>query len=180
MMRALDPARLGQTLVPRARNLAYISIWAGVFAVMSAVQGVGDSHRGQWVPFWEQACRENRPYACGFLADLESGFCAAGSGWGCNALALLQTERRVQGPGPVQSFQNGCALGFSAACLNLDRLNAGQRPVPAPPSLDDFPIILRGSKAPITSRDPSYLYARACKQGWPDTCGRVAGASGQP
>ena len=42
----------------------YMSIWAIVFAAMSAAQGVGDHHRGQWIPFWQQACAENRPRAC--------------------------------------------------------------------------------------------------------------------
>ena len=33
-LRALDPAALGRTLAPHSRNLAYISIWAVVFAAM--------------------------------------------------------------------------------------------------------------------------------------------------
>jgi hypothetical protein len=171
MLRVLDPGQLGRSLAPRTRNLAYISIWTAVFAVMSAVQGVGDNHPGQWPPFWQNACSEHRPYACGFLADMESRFCAAGSGWGCNAFGVLQAEQRTPAGDVAQSFQAGCARGFPAACVNLDRMTAGERPVDAPPTLEDYPIILRGGKGPITNRDPSYLYARACEQGWRDACG---------
>jgi hypothetical protein len=37
----------------------------------------------------------------------------------------------------------------------------------------DYPIILKGSKGPITERTPADLYALACREGWPDTCGRT-------
>ena len=43
---AFDPAALGRSLTPRQRHLAYMSIWAIVFAAMSAAQGVGDHHPG--------------------------------------------------------------------------------------------------------------------------------------
>src|SRR5262245_12020353 len=55
---ALNPALLGRRLQPLQRHLAFMSVWAVVFAVMSAMQGVGDSHPGQWLPFWRQACEQ--------------------------------------------------------------------------------------------------------------------------
>ena len=174
MLRGLDPAALGRSLAPRRRNLAYMSVWVAAFAVMSAAQGVGDTHRGQWMPFWQQACNDDRPYACSYLGAMQSTFCNAGSGWACNEFGILQTELEVDGPGPVESLQAGCDLGFLAACVNRDRMTSGSNaPVRVPPMLEDYPIILRGSKAPITDRTPAGLYARACDQGWPDTCGRV-------
>ena len=174
MLRALDPAALGRALAPRRRNLAYISIWVAAFAIMSAAQGVGDTHRGQWMPFWQEACNDDRPYACSYLAAMQSTYCDAGSGWACNEFGILQTELEVDGPGPVESLQAGCDLGFLAACVNRDRVQSGgNAPVRVPPILEDYPIILRGSKAPITDRTPAGLYARACDQGWPDTCGRM-------
>ena len=174
MLRALDPAALGRSLAPRRRNLAYMFIWVAAFAIMSAAQGVGDTHRGQWMPFWLEACNDDRPYACSYLAAMQSTYCDAGSGWACNEFGILQTELEVDGPGPVESLQAGCDLGFLAACANRDRVQSGgNAPVRVPPILDDYPIILRGSKAPITDRTPAGLYARACDQGWPDTCGRM-------
>src|SRR5207244_2393128 len=55
-LRRFDPTALGGSLNPRRRHLAYIGVWAMVFAGMSAAQGVGDRHQGQWIPFWQQAC----------------------------------------------------------------------------------------------------------------------------
>jgi hypothetical protein len=49
----------------------------------------------------------------------------------------------------------------------------------APPALEDFPIVLRGSKGDIREHDPAALYALACQEGWPDTCGRVGAARSQ-
>jgi hypothetical protein len=175
----LDPARLGRSLAPRQRHLAYMSIWAVAFAVMSATQGVGDRHRGQWLPFWQAACRDGQPRACAYLANLESIFCGAGSGWACNEAAILREERtppgRAQPASDIEqvaaSFDRGCKLGFVAACRNAGRVSSDQRTFErAPPTLTDYAIVLRGSKGPITDRAPSALMARACEQGWPNTC----------
>ena len=80
-LRRLDPTALGRLLVPRRRNLAYMSIWAAVFVILNAAGGVGDNHPGQWLPFWRQACQSGRAYACPYLADLDLRHCSAGSGW---------------------------------------------------------------------------------------------------
>ena len=44
--------------------------------------------------------------------------------------------------------------------------------------LADYPIILQEGKGPITDLRPSALYARACRQGWRDTCGRTEPSAG--
>lgn len=185
MLRAFDPAALGRSLGPRQRHLAYMSIWAIVFAVMSAAEGVGDSHRGQWIPFWRQACEDGRPYACPYLADLQVGFCDQGSGWACNEAGLLHIAlsrsgedlRRLDVAGAAEPLRRGCGLGFVAACRNLGALTGASGAfASAPPTIEDYPIILRGSKAKIREREPSALYALACRQGWPDTCAGAAAA----
>jgi hypothetical protein len=182
MLRAFDPAALGRWLAPRQRNLAYMSIWAVVFATMSAAQGVGDSHPGQWLPFWRQACQDGRPYACPYLADREVSFCNQGSGWACNEAGLLHIAlsrsgedlRRLDPAGAAEPLSRGCALEFQAACRNLNTLTSGTGAFAAPPpTLADYPIILRGSKGEIRQRQPSEWYALACQEGWPDTCGRA-------
>jgi hypothetical protein len=59
----------------------------------------------------------------------------------------------------------------NTACRNLTTLTTGAgKFASVPPTLDDYPVILRGSKGEIRGRDPSALYAMACRQGWPDTC----------
>ena len=46
----------------------------------------------------------------------------------------------------------------------------------APPTIEDYPIILRGSKGQINERDPAALFALACHQGWSAACGRTQAA----
>ncbi|MCM3880297.1 MAG: RnfABCDGE type electron transport complex subunit D [Vicinamibacterales bacterium] len=141
-LRRFDPALIGRSLSVRGRNLAYISVWAIVFAVMTAAQGVGDRHPGQWIPFWQRACEQDRNDACRYLAVLYTNYCRAGSGWSCNELIRLQAA-------PTRD----------------------QTPATFPP-LEELPILLRGSKGPITDRSAASLYRRACEQGWPESCSR--------
>lgn len=181
---------LVRSLTPRQRNLAYMSIWAVIFTGMSATQGVGDSHPGQWLPFWRHACEDGRAYACPYLADLETSFCDRGSGWACNEAGLLHIAlsrsgedlRRSDPAGAAEPLRRGCELGFAAACRNLSTLTTGTGTFArAQPTLADLPVILRGSKGEIRERDPAALYALACREGWPDICGHSSlAADGLP
>jgi len=182
-LRRFDPAALGRSLLPRERNLAYMAVWALVFTGISATQGVGDRHPGQWVPFWQGACSEGRQYACPYLADMQLRFCRTGSGWACNEAGILHVElslsgedrRRVDPQDAAGALERGCDLGFGPACQNLTRLTSGLGPFEhGSPTLEDYPIILRGTKGPITDRSPGGLYARACRQGWSHTCDLAA------
>jgi hypothetical protein len=173
VLRKFDPAALGRSLAPRQRHLAYISIWGVAFALMTAARAVGDRHPGQWLPFWQQACAEQRPRACRYLLQTEARFCDVGSGWACNELGILGTEHKIDPEGVAASLERGCDLGFLAACANAEHVAAGVGMLQhAPPALDDYPIVLRGTKAPIADRTPAGLYAQACSQGWPDACAR--------
>jgi hypothetical protein len=166
-----DPAMRGRFLAPSQRHLAYISMWGIVFTLMITTGGLGDRHPGQWLPFWQQACAEQRPRACRHLTEMEARFCDAGSGWACNELAILGSQGNFDPAGAAASLERGCDLGFPAACANAERVAAGSRILQrAPPALDDYPIVLRGTKGPISDRTPSSLYARACSQGWPNAC----------
>jgi len=140
-LQRIDPTAILRPLAPRQRHLAYMAAWAVVFAVMSAVQGVGDSHPGQWLPFWQQACAEGRPYACPYLESIVSSDCDRGSMWACEELAILQDDSARYHP------------------RTLARASA-----------DDYPIVLRGSKGPIRNVSRAGLEALACHEGWPGTC----------
>ena len=179
-LRPLDPMRVGRSLSPRQRYAAYASLWAIAFVALSATGGLGDRHRGQWLPFWDQACRDGRPRACAYLANLQEIYCGAGSGWACNESGLFRRDHAGSDSGRQPSdlaamnasFERGCRLGFVPACRNAGRAwTESQAFERAPPTLADYPIVLRGSKGPIADRTPSALRARACEQGWPDTCG---------
>ena len=189
LLRRFDPAALGRSVAPRRRHLAYMGVWAAVFAAMSAAGGVGDRHPGQWLPFWQQACADERPHACSYLAAKQSGQCNSGSGWACNEAGVLRAALSEAGgaegegtrDGRVEAtaaFARGCELGFQPACGNRRAMRDGAAAFErAPPTLDDYPIILRGSKGAITDHDPAALYARACRQGWPEACESVRPAS---
>jgi hypothetical protein len=171
----LDPAALARGFTGRRRHLAYIGVWTGVFIAMTAAQAVGDTHRGQWVPFWLEGCLENRPNACRTAAVLTSGYCRAGSGWACNEYGvLLQPAIRPETAG--RAFRNACDLGFAAGCDNLDPANT-DAPRHGPPSDEDYRILLRGRKGSIDHLSPPALHERGCLQGYTDAC-RVACGEG--
>jgi hypothetical protein len=187
MLRRLDPAALGRSLLPRERNLAAISIWTITFVAIHAAHGVGDDHPGQWLPFWLRACAEGRPAACTFVSARLSTHCDEGSGWACNEVGIRRVAQsrvagnqgadsaRVGSDAPGAAFERGCKLGFAPACENLVRVVSNRgTPDSAPPTLADYPVILRGSKREMTDRTAPALFAAACEQGWPDTCDDVA------
>ncbi|HET9358226.1 MAG TPA: hypothetical protein VFO58_00660 [Vicinamibacterales bacterium] len=140
LLQRIDPSAWGRALVPRQRHVAYMSVWAIAFAAMSASGYLGDRHPGQYVPFWQQACAADARYACEDLYFLQDGYCEDGSGWACNELGILLTERHDNRGRAAMVFERACGLGFSAGCDNMGAL----------PHLE-----------------PAQLHARACVQGWP-------------
>jgi hypothetical protein len=70
----------------------------------------------------------------------------------------------------VADVQAGfCAQGSRWACT-VDQI-AGPGNAQGPlPTLDDYPIILRGSKGPVRERTPADLTALACREGWAHAC----------
>lgn len=177
---ALDPTRLGQALAPRQRHLAYMTVWAATFVVMSLAGGVGDDHRGQWLPFWTQACQAGRDRACAYAAQLETILCQAGSGWACNRAGLRSAAGRTSDDESMRvsavreasaRFTEGCRQGFVPACRNGVRAGDPSSTLEdAPPADGDYRVLVRGSKGPVTERNPTALHARACAQGWTEAC----------
>ena len=178
ILRRLDPSALGRMLAPRRRHLAYMSIWALAFAGMSSTRAVSDYHPGQWLPFWQQACAANARESCNNLLFLQEGFCMDGSGWACNEFAIVHAGQGLDRATAAAYFQRGCKLGYEPACDNASGVAASAAFRRSPPQLRDYPIVLRGSKGPISEREPSALYALACVQGWPGTCQAPAATRG--
>jgi hypothetical protein len=118
---------------------------------------------------------------------MELRFCQQGSGWACNEAGLMHLElarrgedlRRQNPARAAVPLRRGCELGFEAACRNVEALR-NRRAVrsgtgeleSAPPGIDDWPVILRGSKGEIRERDPVALHALACTEGWTEMCAR--------
>jgi hypothetical protein len=165
-----DPGALGRGLRPRLRNLAYIGIWATAFSAMSAAHGVGDTHRGHWVPFWQQACAEQRRGACETLASIEATYCRD-SGWACNELGIMVAEQRVARPeSPQTFFDRACRLGYVPGCQNRRSPGGAVAPARSAPRLADYATLLQEGKGPVEERAPVDVYGRACDQGWMSGC----------
>lgn len=152
-MRHLDPAHAWPDLVGRRRHIAYVGLWASVFLAMNIAQGVGDHHRGQWLPFWQRACDDSRPGACHHLSQMYETYCRTGSTWACREFDAMDAT--------------GAASAATVATSPSTQTRWAGRPLPP---LDDLPILLRGSKAPVVERDRPSLRRRACAQGWLDAC----------
>jgi len=150
-LRHFTPERILNRVAGYRRNLAYVCLWGIVFGIMSATGGLGDRHPGQWLPFWLDACHEQRPRACAHVEQLETTLCRAGSGWACNELGNHRAEGGGDPIAALASWQRGCEAGFAAACANA-RDGGGRR---AAPEAADYPLLLRGSKGPVTPRDVS-------------------------
>lgn len=160
------------------RHVAWTVLWAGIFVMLSAARGVGDRHPGQALPFWLERCREGNARACRYATSMTLIYCNNGSGWACNEWGIMQLEaNRAAG----RAFARSCELGFTEGCANVGRIAGGTGPpARAAPLLADLPIVLRGTKPPLTEREPARLYAIACDQGWPDTCAGPARSAGPP
>ena len=176
----LDFSWISKGLTPIKRRYGFVGIWVGIFVVLSWTGGLGDNHPGQYLPFWQQACDESSDRGCDYLAFMQDTYCESDSGWACNELGILfaNGDRFSEAQ---ESWASGCDLGFDLACENLTQLRTGAPGFGrAPPPLEELPIVLRGSKGPVTERTPEALYALACKRGWPDTCEVPPGDSERP
>ena len=169
LLQRVDPSKWDPALMPPRRHLAYISVWVVAFGAMSASGYLGDKHPGQYVPFWQKACAADARSACEDLYFLEDGYCEDGSGWACNELGILLTERYANRRRAAMEFERACGLGFDAGCENA--LTQGDTFRRDAPTVADYQFLLRGSKGPFADREPAKLYARACEQGWPAACG---------
>ena len=139
-----------------------------VFIVMSAAQGVGDTHRGHWVTFWQQACAEDRPNGCRHFAVMVSTYCNNGSGWACNEYGIL-LQPQIRPELAANAFRRACDLGFSAGCTNLDQ-DSAMSPAQMAPTLADYEIVLRQGRGALPILSPLQIYQRACTQGFLEGC----------
>ncbi len=178
-LRRFDPAQLGRSLAFHRRNLAYISVWAVAFVIVS--DPTASYRPRRWLPFWEQACAENRHNGCQVLSKLQAQYCRQGSGWACNEVAILTAAGRAKEIiAPQSAFERACSLGNPAGCANsaMARSDADAAAVKAyqqsQPQPADYPLLLQEGKGPLDALSPDELFDRACQQGWADGCSRLA------
>jgi hypothetical protein len=171
ILRRLEPGRLLAIAPLRETRLRTAGLWIVTFLAVRALGGVGDHHPGQYLPFWDQACEAGKGRACEHLADMQQVYCARESGWACNERGIvLQTEFGMTQQARLE-FQRACALGFQPGCDNVLFLISGTDAfATALPPDKDLPIVIRGSKGPVTAVDRGELYSLACERGWKDHC----------
>lgn len=151
-------------------NLAHMGAWGVLFAAMTVSGATDGMHRGDSLPFWEQACRDNRTHACERLMRIEDSYCADNAGWACNELGRHYVEGRLVAADldrALTYFSRACEGRFQAGCVNL--LDP-ERPRQANPRALDLRLLLRESGPNLLDMPEPELYARACRHGWSFAC----------
>jgi len=167
--------RFGLDAISYRGNLAHMSVWILFFAAMSALGKTDGGHTGDSLPFWQQACAEDRVNACERLMLIESTYCGDNSGWACNAMGQHYTEGRLTQADEQIAFgyySRACELRFQPGCLNL--LDPGSVTDPDPRAFDLRLLLREGGLNLMETPEPE-LYARACEHGWTFACERIAG-----
>jgi hypothetical protein len=151
-------------------NLAHMAVWVAIFGVMTMTGSADGMHKGDALPFWEQACAADKPQACARLLRIEASYCADNAGWACNEVGRHYTEGRLapkDDERAVAYFARSCEARFQAGCVNL--LDASE-PSRANPRAFDLRLLLREGGPNLMDMPEPDLYARACKHGWEFAC----------
>jgi len=171
-MRAIQSTgrSLGLGWEPARANLAHMAVWAVFFVVMTSVGATDGRHRGDTLPFWEQACADGRRNACDRLVRIESTYCGDNSGWACNELGRHYREGKIAPEDSERAlgyFSRACELRFQAGCVNLLAPESLSR---ANPRVLDMRLLLREGGANLMEMPEPELYARACDHRWTFAC----------
>ena len=151
-------------------NVAHMAAWIIFFGAMTMAGATDGMHRGDALPFWAQACSENRPHACERLLMIERNYCTDNAGWACNEVGLHYVDGRLVARDLEQAmrhFSRACEARFQAGCLNLlDPDN----PTRAHPRPIDLRLLVREGGMNLVDAPEPELYSRACRHGWDFAC----------
>jgi hypothetical protein len=168
--RLVGVSRLRLDWAPARANLVYMAIWVGLFGVMTSVGATDATHRGDKIPFWEQACAEGRRNACERLIQIESSYCTDNSGWACNELGRHYVAGKLV-PADTELalgyFSRACEARFQAGCVNL---LLPERLTHANPRVLDLRLLLREGGVNLIEMPEPEVYDRACVHGWTFAC----------
>jgi hypothetical protein len=157
-----------------AHNLTHMAVWIVFFLTMTAIGRTDGRHPGDSLPFWVQACAENRPTACRRLLQLEGTYCGDNSGWACNELGRHYLEGRITESNhdlALGYFGRACELRFQPGCVNLlDQTTLSA----ANPRVLDLRLLLREGGLNLMEMPEPALFARACEHQWTFACERLS------
>jgi hypothetical protein len=155
-------------------NLAHMAVWAAFFALMTTTGSADGMHKGDALPFWEQACADGKPKACERLMRIEASYCGDNAGWACNELGRHHMEGRLvprDHERAIAYFSRACEGRFQAGCVNLLDASTLSRANPRP---IDLRLLLREGGPNLLEMPEPELYQRACRHGWSFACERAA------
>ena len=134
-----------------------------IFGVMTMTGAADGMHKGDSLPFWEQACAADKPQACARLLRIEASYCGDNTGWACNELGRHYTEGQLVPADPERAFayfSRACEARFQAGCVNL--LDSST-PARANPRAFDLRLLVREGGPNLMEMPEPDLYARACR-----------------
>jgi hypothetical protein len=162
--------------IPRSMNLRHMSVWIIFFGAMTLNGRTDGRHPGDLLPFWQEACAEDRMDACSRLLMLETTYCSDNSGWACNELGVEHREGQLterKEDVALAFLARACELRYQAACLNLLDSTSVIRTVPR---VLDLRLLLREGGRNLMEMPERDLYRRACEHRWMHACQRAAAA----
>ena len=163
---------------PFRLNMIHMAVWVVFFGSMAVMGKADGMHPGDSLPFWEQACIEDRPTACNRLIQLEASYCGDNSAWACNELGGHYRQGDIVGPDAdlaLGYFSRACELRFQPACVNLLDTESFRR---TDPRALDLRLLLREGGSNLMEMAEPELYERAClKHDWDFACDKVVSTS---
>ncbi len=163
---------------PLGLNPVHMAVWIIFFGSMTVMGKTDGMHPGDSLPFWEQACAEDRPTACNRLIQLEASYCGDNSAWACNELGGHYRQGEIVSSDAdlaLGYFSRACELRFQPACVNL--LDPGSFSRMNPRALDLRLLLREGGQNLMEMTEPE-LYERACVQhDWDFACDKIMSAS---
>ncbi|HTE39498.1 MAG TPA: hypothetical protein VK629_01640 [Steroidobacteraceae bacterium] len=151
-------------------NLVNMSIWIAFFGVMTLFGKTDGKHTGDSLPFWQQACEQNRRNGCKRLLQLETTYCSDNSAWACNELGAHYVAGKIVEADAARAaayFSRSCELRFQAACFNLLTPDVIRH---EDPHTLDLRLLLREGGRNLLEMPEADLQSRACTHGWQFAC----------
>jgi hypothetical protein len=168
---------------PRQANLAHMSIWIALFALMAVTGFIGGRHPGADSEFWHRACIDGRRHACETWVHTLDVSCGHGSGRACLTAGVLREEGEIAPRDLVEAgkdYARACDLTAPNACSTLVALVRRNGPDVLEPACTHgdgescfvlASLYYAGGGLPRDYARSASLFRQSCDEGWPRGCG---------